>query len=175
MRLQVAARAALWQKGEVLMQGLKVLLGFAVAGVLLLAAGPARAHDGCDNDRGSRYDGLRSGRTVYRNVGYRDYDGRYDRDDRRYDRREDAHDRHHDALDRRHDRLHDRLEQAHERAHERGFDSEYDHERFHDRLDRAHDREHRQLDRHHDADHHRIYGQHDYRYHGYRGYDPRAD
>jgi hypothetical protein len=121
------------------MQGLKVLVGLAVAGGLLMAAGPARAHDGCDNDRGSRYDGRRSGRVVYRSVDNRNYDGRYGR----YDRRSDCD----EALDRRQDRIHDRLEREHERAHELGFYSRYEHERYHEILDREHAREHRRLDR----------------------------
>jgi hypothetical protein len=95
-------------------------LGVAVAGVMLLAGGVARADDSCRDSR-SRYSGPRAVRyTVVRS----------DRYDRIRGRRDD-----------RHDRLHDRLDRAHDRAHDRGFSSRRAHERYHDRLDRVHDRE----------------------------------
>jgi hypothetical protein len=135
------------------MQGLKVLVGLALAGGLLVAAGPARAHDGCDNDRGGRYDGPRSGRVLYRNVGYREYDGRYGRSDGRYDYYESDRARR-EALDRR-----DRLE----RERDRDCNSRYDRDRFQERLDRERARDYRWRDSRYDADRHRSYGDRDCR------------
>lgn len=119
------------------MKNLLMIGALAVLAAGAFLAGPASAHDACDDGYGGGYYGRGYHGGGYYGSGY--YGGGYGGGyyNRGYGGGE-------------HDYVHDRLDAAHERWHENHpYASEYEHYRLHKRLARDHD-----------VYHHRAYGEH---------------